>query len=83
MEKLFYCCRNRIKEYRKYYKLSQDDLSEKICVSQGTISDWENCNSMPNLSNICCLLDEFNCKFEDLFFYEYVGRFHVIDDSGD
>lgn len=83
MENVFYCCRNKIKVYRKFYNLSQEDLGLKIGVSQNTISSWEKYVYMPTLSSICALLDVFNCKFEDLFFYEYIGRFNIIDDDED
>lgn len=83
MENVFYCCRNRIKDFRKFYNLTQEELGLSIGVSQNTISSWEKCIYMPTLSNICALLDVLNCKFEDLFYYEYVGRFNVINDDGD
>ncbi|MDM7475166.1 helix-turn-helix transcriptional regulator, partial [Lactococcus lactis] len=42
----------RIKEYRKIYNLSQDDLSEKLFVSRQTISNWETGKTYPDIQII-------------------------------
>lgn len=39
----------RIREYRKIYNLSQEQLADKIFVSRQTVSNWENDKTYPDI----------------------------------
>ena len=54
---------------RKENKISQQKLAEKICVTQQCVSEWENDNIEPTLTNLCLLADFFNMSIDEL-----VGR---------
>lgn len=56
----------RIKEYRKIYNLSQDDLSEKLFVSRQTISNWETGKTYPDIQIIISLSLLFNVSLNEL-----------------
>ncbi|KMP74550.1 helix-turn-helix domain-containing protein (plasmid) [Bacillus wiedmannii] len=62
---------NKIQFYRKSIGLSQNQLAEKMQVSQKRISQLENSSLSsrvePSLSEIIQLLNIFDCNFEDLF----------------
>jgi transcriptional regulator with XRE-family HTH domain len=50
----------RIKEIRTDNKLNQSEFGKSLCVSQDTVSLWENSKSSPNIEfviSICRLYD--------------------------
>lgn len=55
-----------LKNIRKYKKISQEELSEKLGVSRQSISKWETGENYPSMTNIMCLCDIFNCKINEL-----------------
>lgn len=42
----------KIKEYRKIFNLSQEQLAEKMSVSRQVITKWENDDGLPDIGNI-------------------------------
>lgn len=50
----------RIREYRKIYNLSQEQLADKIFVSRQTVSNWENDKTYPDIQIIVSLSILFN-----------------------
>lgn len=53
----------RIKEERKKIKLSQQELADKIFISsRQTIANWENGSSKPQLEDMICLCNLFQCE---------------------
>ena len=42
----------KIKEARKEHGLSQEQLSEKLCVSRSAIAKWESDKGMPDIENL-------------------------------
>lgn len=62
--------KNRLKEFRKKNRLSQQYLSELLGVSRLTVINIENYKFNPGLELVYKLLTLFNCKFEDLFYRE-------------
>jgi len=42
----------KIKEYRKIFSLSQEQLAEKLSVSRQVITKWENDDGMPEIGNL-------------------------------
>ena len=41
----------KIKEYRKIFNLSQEQLAEKLSVSRQVITKWENDEGLPEIGN--------------------------------
>ena len=42
----------KIKEYRKIFNLSQEQLCEKLSVSRQVITKWENNEDLPEIGNL-------------------------------
>lgn len=57
---------DNIKKIRKYKKLSQEDLAEKMQVSRQSVSKWENGDAYPEMNNILQLCKIFHCSITDL-----------------
>lgn len=62
----------KIKEYREKQKLSQEELSEKLDITQRQVSMIERGLSFPKLSTLNKLSNVFNCHIQDLFDYEHL-----------
>lgn len=58
---------NRIKEFRKKKKLSQDDIAKTIKVKQNTISQWENEIRTPNVRQALQLAKILDTTVESLY----------------
>lgn len=56
----------RIREYRKIYNLSQEQLADKIFVSRQTVSNWENGKTYPDIQIIVSLSILFNVSLDEL-----------------
>lgn len=55
-----------IKDLRTKFKMSQDDLANKIYVSRQAISNWECGKTYPDIDNIKKLSEIFNVKIENI-----------------
>ncbi|KXT60107.1 MULTISPECIES: helix-turn-helix domain-containing protein [Lactococcus] len=55
----------RIREYRKIYNLSQEQLADKIFVSRQTVSNWENDKTYPDIQSIISLAILFNISLDE------------------
>lgn len=64
------CVKNKIKEYRKMRKLTQDDLAKEVDVTRQTIISLENGKYIASLQLAFKLAKYFNAKIEDLFIIE-------------
>ena len=51
-----------IAENRKKQKLTQEQLAEKLGVTDRAVSNWENGKNMPDLSMFKLLCDDTNCS---------------------
>ncbi len=60
---------------RKKKQLTQEELAEKLGVSNKTISRWENGNNLPDLSLLSLLSEELDVNINDLLTGE------VVDDE--
>jgi len=56
----------RIREHRKIYNLSQEQLADKIFVSRQTVSNWENNKTYPDIQIIVSLSILFNVSLDEL-----------------
>lgn len=61
---------NKIREYRKKQKLTQDELSAKVNVTRQTIVALEKGSYIPSLLLAMNLADVLDVKIEELFFKE-------------
>lgn len=57
---------DRLKKYRTDLDMKQDELADKIGVSQKTISSWEVGRSEPTMREIAKLCKVLDCTVEDL-----------------
>ena len=55
---------------RKYHKLSQEEMAEKIGVSRQTIAKWENGDSVPDLINSNRIAEMFDVSLDELVNYQ-------------
>ena len=58
---------NKIKEFRKKKKLSQEYIAEYIGVKQNTISQWENEERKPNVLQALKLAEILDTTVESLY----------------
>lgn len=56
----------QLKNYRKEFNISQEELGEIIHVSRQTISNWENSKSYPDLQSLLLLSDYFKISLDEL-----------------
>lgn len=56
----------RLKELRREYHITQPELAEKIGVSKGMISFWENGQCEPTSNNIIKLAEFFSVSTDYL-----------------
>ena len=63
-----------IAECRKNKKLTQQDLAEKLNVSDRTIGNWENGRNMPDLSLFKPLCDELDSTINELLSGEKIKK---------
>ncbi len=59
---------NRIAELRKSKKWTQNDLANKIFVTDKTISSWESNRTEPSLDTIVKLSELFDCNASYLIY---------------
>lgn len=57
---------DNLKALRKYKKISQETLAEKVGVSRQSVSKWETGESYPEMNNILALCTIFHCHINDL-----------------
>ena len=62
--------KNKIKEYRKTRKLTQDDLAKAVDVTRQTIISLENGKYIASLQLAFKLSKYFDAQIEDLFIFE-------------
>lgn len=62
----------KVKECRERLQLSQEDLSEKLGITQRQVSMIERGLSFPKLSTLNKLSQVFNCAIPDLFDNDYL-----------
>lgn len=61
---------DRIKHLRKYYHLTQDDLSKKLDIKRHTICDWESERTEPNITALKKISEVFNITVDYLLGYD-------------
>ena len=66
---------NKIKKERIKNNLKQSELAKILCVSEKTISSWENNRTLPDLNMIYKISDYFKKSFYDLIASDLQKRF--------
>ena len=61
--------RNRLREFRARYRMTQEELARRVGVTRQTIIAIENGKYLPSLKLAFKLAKAFNVKIEDLFEY--------------
>ena len=61
--------RNRLREFRARYKMTQEELARRVGVTRQTIIAIESGKYLPSLKLAFKLAKAFNVKIEDLFEY--------------
>ena len=61
--------RNRLREFRARYRMTQEDLARRVGVTRQTIIAIENGKYLPSLRLAFKLAKVFNVSIEDLFEY--------------
>ena len=69
-----------IETFRKQLKLTQRELSEKLNVSNKTVSSWESGRTEPNIGMIEAMCAIFDCSKTDLIDGNFYGT-HKVDIS--
>jgi len=59
---------NRLVEWRKQNRLSQEELAEKIGVSRQAVSKWERAESSPDTDNLIELARLYNISLDELLY---------------
>jgi transcriptional regulator with XRE-family HTH domain len=83
--------KNRIKEVRKKADVKQRDLAKSLCVSQGTLSNWERGEHDPGSENLMKIALIFDVSVDYLLYKtnvpnrEYAPnvRYSIARDNGD
>lgn len=70
----------RIRHLRKLYRMTQDDLAEKLEVKRHTICDWESGRTEPNLKYLKKVAEALNITVDYLVGFDNteVTREYVI-----
>lgn len=58
---------NNLKRLREIANLTQTELAEILCVSQGVVSFWEIGRNMPEASKLPSIARVLGCTVDDLF----------------
>jgi len=59
--------KNKIREYRDIYEITQTDLADLTGLTQNTISSYETGVYFPTLFNAMLIASVFGCSVDDLF----------------
>lgn len=62
--------RNRLREFRAKYRMSQEELARKVGVTRQTIIAIENGKYLPSLRLAFKIARAFNTTIEDIFIYD-------------
>ena len=62
--------RNKLRELRARYRLTQEELTKKVGVTRQTIIAIENGKYLPSLKLAFKLAKAFNMKIDDIFYPE-------------
>ena len=68
-----------IANLRKEQKLTQEQLAEKLGVTDKSVSRWENGKTMPDISMLSILANELNCTIQELLNGRKMTKEELLD----
>lgn len=68
-----------ISQLRKENNMTQEQLAEKLGVTDKSISRWENGKTMPDISILSILANELNCTIPELLNGKKMSKEELID----
>jgi transcriptional regulator with XRE-family HTH domain len=71
-----------IKIYRLYNKFTQQELANKLFVSQVAVQQWETGKKMPQIDKLLDLANIFNIKVDQLYYNDTELRYYISDFEG-
>lgn len=60
----------KIQQYRKQLKMSQDELGQRLLVSRQTVSLWEKDQTLPTIDNLIRLKEIFGVSVDNILGFE-------------
>ena len=71
----------KLKEYRKTFDLSQEQLAEKLNVSRQVVTKWECESGLPEIGNLKALAELFGVSIDYLLDDEKVVEYPIIKEK--
>ena len=71
----------KLKEYRKIFNLSQEQLAEKLNVSRQVVTKWESGIGMPEIGNLKALAELFSVSVDFLLDDEKTIEYPIIKEK--
>lgn len=72
---------NKIAEIRKSKNITQQQLAEKIYVTQKTISSWEVGRTLPSVEDLISISETLNLKLDDLIDSKEIQKEYKLDNK--
>ncbi len=57
---------NKIREYRKQRKWTQEELAKRLGVERSAVAKWESGKSQPQAARLVALAEIFGCSVDEL-----------------
>ena len=57
---------NKIREYRKQRKWTQDELAKRLGVERSAVAKWESGKSQPQAARLVALAEVFGCSVDEI-----------------
>ncbi len=67
-----------IKSYREAKHLTQEELSEKLCVTRQALSNWEREKTEPDIDTLHRISEALEVSIEELIYGESRKRYQIV-----
>ena len=57
---------NKIREYRKQRKWTQEELAKRLGVERSAVAKWESGKSQPQTARLVALAEKFGCTVDEI-----------------
>ena len=57
---------NKIREYRKQRKWTQEELAKRLGVERSAVAKWESGKSQPQAARLVALAEKFGCTVDEI-----------------
>lgn len=57
---------NKIREYRKQRKWTQEELAKRLGVERSAVAKWESGKSQPQAAHLVALAEVFGCAVDEI-----------------